>query len=143
MERRDHAGISQPNLIIFIDELADLMLVAREPVETSITRLVQRGREAGIHVIACTQKPTTAILGSLVTANFPARIVGKVVNDTDAKVAAGVNGTGAERLSGQGTFVLVIGGDITPLQSAFVSEEEIVDFVVKQRGGRPISTTPD
>ena len=70
----------------------------------ALTRLAQRGREAGIHLVACTQKPAAAVIGGLVKSNFPVRLVGSVASPEDAKVATGMAGTGAERLLGQGDF---------------------------------------
>jgi len=89
-------------------------------------------------VIACTQKPTTSVIGSLVKANFPARIVGRVTDTNDAYVASGISGTGAERLLGKGDFLVVAGGDVTRMQGAYISESEIRDLVTKLRGGRPL-----
>ncbi|MBM3189469.1 MAG: DNA translocase FtsK [Chloroflexi bacterium] len=113
MERRDEEGCSAPRLIVFIDELADLMLASQADPSTSsghrlehvLTRLTQRGREAGIYIVACTQKPTAAVIGSLIKSNFPVRIVGSVPDASDAAVATGISGTGAaagpRRLSGR------------------------------------------
>jgi S-DNA-T family DNA segregation ATPase FtsK/SpoIIIE len=98
--------------------------------------LVQRGREAGIHVIACTQKPSSQVLGTLVRANFPARLVGKVVSPEDARVAAGIGGTGAERLSGRGDFLAVAAGQVVRFQAAYVSAAEM-EQVVAQMGSAP------
>ncbi|MFZ5918364.1 MAG: DNA translocase FtsK [Chloroflexota bacterium] len=127
MERRDRAGIVRPRIVVGIDELADLALVGGKAMERFLTRLAQRGREAGIHLVACTQKPTAAVVGSLVKANFPARLVGAVVCPEDAKVATGLSGTGAERLSGRGDFLLVVRGEIIRLQAAYASTREIVE----------------
>jgi S-DNA-T family DNA segregation ATPase FtsK/SpoIIIE len=129
MERRDRAGISRPRIVIVIDELADLALVGGRAMERFLTRLVQRGREAGIHLVACTQKPTAALVGTLVKANFPARLVGAVVSPEDAKVATGVAGTGAERLGGRGDFLLVVRGDVVRFQAAYASKKEITQTV--------------
>ncbi len=129
MERRDEAGHNRPRIVIVIDELADLALVGGKAMERFLTRLAQRGREAGIHLVACTQKPTAAVVGSLVKANFPARLVGAVVSPEDAKVATGVAGTGAERLSGRGDFLLVVRGEVIRLQAAYSSTKEIVKVV--------------
>jgi S-DNA-T family DNA segregation ATPase FtsK/SpoIIIE len=125
-------------LVVFIDELADLLMVGGKPVERWLTRLVQRGREAGIHVVASTQKPTAGVLGSLMKANFPVRVVGKVGSPEDAKVAAGIAGTGAERLGGRGEFVVVAQGQTVCLQAAFLPEPDIV-AVLRQVGARPQS----
>lgn len=140
MERRDREGQSSPRLVVFIDELADLMLVAEEEIEASLTRLVQRGREAGIHIVACTQKPTASVIGSLIKANFPVRIVGKVTDTNDAYVATGIKGTGAESLLGKGDFLAVVGGEVVRLQAPYISETEIEDLVTRLRGGRPLNS---
>ena len=132
MERRDRAGINRPRIVIGIDELADLALVGGKDMERFMTRLAQRGREAGIHLVACTQKPTAAVVGSLVKANFPARLVGAVVSPEDAKVATGVAGTGAERLSGRGDFLLVVRGELIRLQAAYASGKEIAQVTRSQ-----------
>jgi S-DNA-T family DNA segregation ATPase FtsK/SpoIIIE len=129
MERRDEAGHHRPRIVVVIDELADLALVGGKAMERFLTRLAQRGREAGIHLVACTQKPTAAVVGSLVKANFPARLVGAVVSPEDAKVATGVAGTGAERLSGRGDFLLVVRGEVIRLQAAYSSTEEIAQVI--------------
>lgn len=138
LERRDREGRSTPRLVVFIDELADLMQTAGEDAEALLTRLLQRGREAGIHVVACTQKPTANVIGSLVKANFPTRIVGRVTDTNDGYVAAGVSGTGAERLLGRGDFLVVTGGEITRMQAAYVEEAELRELVTRLRGGRPL-----
>ncbi len=136
MERRDRDGATSPRLVCFIDELADLMLVAGHDMEALLTRLTQRGRSAGIHVVACTQKPTTAVIGSLVKSNFPVRIVGSVVSPEDAKVATGLKQTGAEKLLGRGDFLLVLKGSTHRFQAAFASSETMAQLVEKLRGGR-------
>jgi S-DNA-T family DNA segregation ATPase FtsK/SpoIIIE len=111
--------------ILVIDELVDLLLVAGDALERPLTRLVQRGREAGIHVIAATQKPTAAVIGSLVKANFPVRLVGKVTSPEDARVATGWRGTGAERLLGRGDFIVVAEGQVQRFQAAYITPEEV------------------
>lgn len=139
MEERDRAGTSSPRVVVFIDELADLIMLGGEDLERALSRLTQRGREAGIHVVACTQKPTAQVIGSLVKANFPARLVGKVVDHNEAYQAAGIGGTGAERLLGKGDFIAVVGGDVTRLQAAWISEAEIERLVLRLRGGLPVA----
>jgi len=128
-----------PRIIVVLDELADLTCGANaggKALNEHLTRLVQRGREAGIHVIACTQKPSSQVLGTLVRANFPARLVGKVVSPEDARVAAGIGGTGAERLSGRGDFLAVAAGQVVRFQAAYVSAAEM-EQVVAQMGSAP------
>ncbi len=137
MERRDHEKVTQPQVVVFIDELADLMMVGGKEMEHLLTRLLQRGRGAGIHLVACVQKPTVAIIGSLVKSNFPVRMVGSVVSPEDAKVASGLAGTGAERLLGRGDFLVVANGQVVRLQAAYVSGQEIGDLTSRLReGGR-------
>jgi S-DNA-T family DNA segregation ATPase FtsK/SpoIIIE len=137
MEKRDREGISEPKVMVFVDELADLMLVGGREMERVLTRLLQRGREAGVHLVGCTQKPTAAVIGSLVKSNFPVRLVGSVTSPEDAKVAAGVAGTGAEKLLGRGDFLVVVKGQVLRLQAAHISVSEIQEMVRRLReGGR-------
>jgi len=125
MIRRDREGCSWPRIGLFIDELADLALVAPQEIQHLLSRLAQRGRQAGIHLIACTQKPTVDVVGSLVKANFPVRLVGAVPSPEDAKVATGLARTGAEKLLGQGDFLAIVRGEVLRFQSAFISEQDI------------------
>jgi S-DNA-T family DNA segregation ATPase FtsK/SpoIIIE len=125
-----------PRIVVVLDELADLMQVGGQALAEPLTRLAQRGREAGIHVIACTQKPSSQVMGTLIRANFPARLVGKVVSPEDARVAAGIGGTGAEKLAGRGDFIAVAAGQVLRFQAAYVSAAE-VEQVVAQFGSVP------
>jgi DNA segregation ATPase FtsK/SpoIIIE-like protein len=112
-----------------IDELADLLMVSGKQTREALTRLTQRGRSAGIHLIACTQKPVSQVVGSLAKANFPVRLVGRVTSPEDAKVATGYAGTGADRLRGPGDFIAVTGGQMTRFQAAYVSTRELAALV--------------
>ena len=123
-------------VILVIDELADLLMVAGAEAERPLTRLLQRGREAGIHVIAATQKPTAAVIGSLVKANFPVRLVGKVTSPEDARVATGWKGTGAERLLGRGDFIAVAEGQLHRFQAAYIAPEEVPQVVAEIQNQR-------
>jgi S-DNA-T family DNA segregation ATPase FtsK/SpoIIIE len=125
MERRDRDLIERPRIVIVIDELADLLQMCGSELEMLLTRLVQRGRSAGISLIACTQKPMARVVGGLVKANFPVRLVGRVASTDDARVAAGIGGTGAEKLVGRGDFMLIAGGQTIRFQAALVKPEEI------------------
>jgi S-DNA-T family DNA segregation ATPase FtsK/SpoIIIE len=137
MERRDQQGRSSPRVAVFVDELADLLMQGGKPAAAAVTRLIQRGRAAGIHLVGCTQKPTAAVIGSLVKSNFPVRLVGRVTSPEDAKVAAGLAGTGAERLLGRGDFILVAKGQTTRLQAAYLPETAARELVVRlQEHGR-------
>ncbi len=119
MERRSHLLIERPLIVIAIDELTDLLQVCGSELEALLLRLVQRGRSAGMSLIACTQKPTARAVGGLVKANFPVRIVGRVASTDDARVAAGIGGTGAEKLAGRGDFLLIACGQIIRFQAAY------------------------
>jgi len=145
MERRgrdDRRG-ARPHVVLVIDELADLLMTSDVLVQQALTRLIQRGREAGIHVVAATQKPTTAVLGPLVKANFPVRLVGRVTSANDARTAAGWSGTGAERLLGRGDFIAVAEGRLTRFQVAHVSSIEIEDVVNMMTSDDPEDEAPD
>jgi S-DNA-T family DNA segregation ATPase FtsK/SpoIIIE len=133
MVRRDRDGISEPRVVIFIDEVADLIEQGGNAVSRLLTRLTQRGRSAGIHLIACTQKPLAASIGSLTKSNFPVRLVGSVASPDDAKVAAGIPSTGAEKLLGRGDFLLVSKGKVTRFQSGYASTGEMRQIVSKMQ----------
>ncbi len=135
MVRRDREGISEPRVVVFIDEVADLMEQGGNAMGRLLTRLTQRGRSAGIHLVACTQKPLAASIGSLTKSNFPVRLVGSVSSPDDAKVAAGISGTGAEKLMGRGDFLLVAKGRVRRFQAAYISPLEAQQVVNRMRGG--------
>jgi S-DNA-T family DNA segregation ATPase FtsK/SpoIIIE len=139
MERRDAEGRSEPRLVVVLDELADLVQVGGREMEMALTRLTQRGREAGLHLVACTQKPMAVVMGGLMKSNFPVRLVGSVASPEDAKVATGLAGTGAERLLGQGDFLVVAKGQVTRLQAAYVDAGQVRELVARLRqGSRPL-----
>jgi len=139
MERRDAekgwGGWGWPELVVVVDELAEWLVVGGEAVREPLVRLVQRGREAGVHVIGCTQHPTAGVLGSAMLANFPVRLVGRVVSATEARVAAGVGGSGAERLRGRGDFVAVAGGQVRRFQAAWAGVKEVEEVVARWSKG--------
>lgn len=135
MERRDRELITRPRIVVVVDELADLIEAGGGEIEAALTRLVQRGRSAGLSVIACTQKPTAKAVGTLLKANFPVRLVGRVASAEDARVAAGIGGTGAEKLAGRGDFLLVAGGQLIRFQVAHTRLEERVRQA-QERPGR-------
>lgn len=135
MERRDLSGVSSPTIVAGVDELADLLMTGGKAVEMALVRLAQRGREAGIHLVACTQKPSAELVSGLLKANFPVRLVGAVSSPEDAKVATGVAATGAEKLLGRGDFLLVAKGDVIRFQAAFASEEDLLQAALHLRTG--------
>jgi S-DNA-T family DNA segregation ATPase FtsK/SpoIIIE len=128
MERRDAEQRSTPRILIAIDELAELMAAGGKAAQAALTRLAQRGREAGLHLLAGTQKPSSALLGPILKANFPVRLVGRVASAEDARVAAGLAGTGAERLLGRGDFIAVAGGRQFRFQAAWLSPQDIAQL---------------
>jgi len=124
MEQRDRRGESLPRIIVIVDELADLVMQVAG-AEELLTRLVQRARKSGIHLVAATQRPSAAILSGLMRANFPLRLVGKVVSADDAKIAAGRGGTNAQNLVGRGDFICVSGTESRHFQAPYVTDEDI------------------
>ncbi len=122
MERRDQSGTHLPRIVLAVDELAEVLQLCGAPAEAALTRLAQRGREAGIHLLASTQKPSSASMGSLLKANFPARLVGRVASAEDARVATGQAKSGAEKLLGRGDFLAVVGPRLVRFQAAQVRE---------------------
>lgn len=114
-----------PYLVIVIDELADLMMVSSKEVETSIARLAQMARAAGIHLLIATQRPSVDVLTGLIKANFPARISFKVSSKVDSRTILDV--MGAERLLGMGDMLFLPPGTATlqRIHGAYVSEKEI------------------
>lgn len=125
MERRDRSRTATPVLVVAVDELADLIQTGGAAVEAMLTRLSQRGREAGIHLVACTQKPTAALIGGAMKANFPVRLVGAVASSDEARYACGVPDSGAEKLEGHGDFLLVAKGETIRFQAAWVGKQDL------------------
>jgi S-DNA-T family DNA segregation ATPase FtsK/SpoIIIE len=137
MERRDREKANRPLLVVAVDELADLLQTGGSQVEAMLTRLSQRGREAGIHLVACTQKPTAALIGGAMKANFPVRLVGAVASRDEARYATGIADSGAEKLEGKGDFLLVAKGELVRFQSAWLGPSDL-DAVLEglRQGGR-------
>lgn len=136
MERRTGTGSRHPRIVVLIDELADLIMTV-EGVTEHLTRLSQRGREAGIHLVAATQRPSAAVLSGLIRANFPLRLVGRVVSATDAHVASGQPGTGAHILIGRGDFLAVTGGRVIRFQAAYATTGETHRLLADWRAEPP------
>jgi S-DNA-T family DNA segregation ATPase FtsK/SpoIIIE len=137
MGRRDRVRGVLPRIVVVVDELAELLMGGGREVGEAIQRLTQRGRECGVHVVAATQRPSAALVGGMMKANFPVRLVGSVVCAVVAGVAAGVSGTEAERLMGRGDFLLVAKGEVIRFQAAYAGAGEIAGIVGRiGEGGR-------
>jgi S-DNA-T family DNA segregation ATPase FtsK/SpoIIIE len=127
-----------PQIVIIVDELADLMMVAPGEVEDAICRLAQLARAAGIHLIIATQRPSVNVITGLIKANMPSRIAFSVSSGVDSRTILDMNG--AEKLLGKGDMLFYPQGYQKParLQGAFVSDEEvssIVDFLAEKNPG--------
>jgi len=124
-----------PYIVIFIDELADIMLFAPVEVEDNITRIAQMARATGIHLVIATQRPSVDIITGLIKANIPTRIAFAVSSMIDSRVI--IDQPGAEKLLGRGDMLYVPPDQAKPtrIQGAFVSDKEIhqlIDFLKKQ-----------
>ncbi len=117
-----------PFIVVVIDELADLMLVARNDIETAIQRLAQMARAAGIHLLMATQRPSVDVITGTIKANFPTRISFQVTSKIDSRTILGEGG--AEQLLGQGDMLFMAGGGrIARIHGPFVSDGEVEEVV--------------
>ena len=124
-----------PRIVIVVDELADLMMSVRRDIEEHITRLAQKARAAGIHMILATQRPSVDIITGLIKANFPARISFQVTSRVDSRTI--LDSIGAERLLGEGDMLYLPPGTarLTRIHGAYVSDQEVrkvVEFIKQQ-----------
>jgi S-DNA-T family DNA segregation ATPase FtsK/SpoIIIE len=128
-----------PRVVVIIDELADLMLTVGHEIEEAITRLAQKARAAGIHLILATQRPSVDVITGLIKANFPARISFQVTSGTNSRTI--LDCIGAERLLGNGDMLYLPPGTarVQRVHGAFVSDEDVhrvVDFIKRQEQPR-------
>ena len=126
---KNEEGIKLPQMVIIIDELADLMMVAPNDVETAICRIAQKARACGMHLIVATQRPSVDVITGLIKANVPSRIAFTVSNQVDSRTILDM--AGAEKLLGKGDMLYYPVGENKPLriQGTFISEKEIESIV--------------
>ena len=129
---------SLPFIVVIIDEFADLMMVASKEVETSVARIAQKARAAGIHLILATQRPSVDVITGLIKANFPSRVAFHVTSKIDSRTI--LDQTGAEALLGAGDMLFSDRGSAPRrIHGCFIDEDEIhrvVDFLKTQ--GKPV-----
>ncbi len=135
---KENLGVKLPQIVIIVDELADLMMVAAKDVEDSICRLAQKARAAGMHLVIATQRPSVDVITGLIKANVPSRIAFAVSSQVDSRTI--LDQVGAEKLLGKGDMLFFPTGAAKPtrVQGAFIDDKEvekIVDFI--KRDGTP------
>ena len=135
IEKENEMG-KLPQIVIIIDELADLMMVAKNDVEDAICRLAQKARAAGMHLVIATQRPSVDVITGLIKANVPSRIAFAVSSQVDSRTI--LDSVGAEKLLGKGDMLFFPSGAPKPsrVQGAFVSDEEVEKIVsfIKSNG---------
>ncbi len=126
-----------PHIVVIIDELADMMMIVGKKVEELITRLAQKARASGIHLIIATQRPSVDVITGLIKANIPTRIAFQVSAKVDSRTI--LDQSGAECLLGHGDMLFLPPGTSLPLRvhGAFVSDEEVKRVVDQLKGGGP------
>ena len=124
-----------PQIVIIVDEFADLFFVVGKRVEELIARLAQKARAAGIHLILATQRPSVDVITGLIKANIPSRIAFQVSSKTDSRVI--LDQAGAENLLGDGDMLYLQSGSITPerIHGAYVSDKEVKDVINYLKAG--------
>ena len=138
-----HGHRYMPYIVVVIDEFADLIMTAKE-VETPVTRLAQKARAIGIHLIIATQRPSVDVITGKIKANFPARIAFRVMQMIDSRTI--IDRPGADQLIGRGDMLISKDGELTRIQCALVETKEverIVDYISKQPGYTEAYALPD
>ncbi len=132
MERQPLDMNALPYIVVIVDEMADLMLVAGKEIESSVQRLAQMARAAGIHIIMATQRPSVDVITGVIKANFPTRISFQVTSKIDSRTI--LNEQGAEQLLGQGDMLYMAGGGrITRVHGPFITDKEVEKIVAYLR----------
>jgi S-DNA-T family DNA segregation ATPase FtsK/SpoIIIE len=118
-----------PQIVIVVDEFADLFFVVGKKIEELIARLAQKARAAGIHLILATQRPSVDVITGLIKANIPSRVAFQVSSKTDSRVI--LDQSGAENLLGNGDMLYLESGKMIPdrIHGAFVSDKEVKDVI--------------
>ncbi len=121
----EHGADHLPKIVVIIDELADLMLVAKKEVETAICRLAAKARAAGMHLIVATQRPSADVITGLMKANIPSRIAFAVASHIESQII--LDGIGAEKLVGRGDMLYAPIGSTKPtrIQGCFITDNEV------------------
>lgn len=142
IKKENNNSDTLPQIVIIIDELADLMMVAAKDVESSICRLAQMARAAGLHLIIATQRPSVDVITGLIKANIPSRLAFSVSSGTDSRTILDMNG--AEKLLGKGDMLFHPMGSNKPqrIQGAFVSDKEVENIVAFVKQNKIDNTDP-
>jgi len=132
-----------PQVVIIIDELADLMMTCKGEVEDSICRLAQKARAAGIHLIVATQRPSVDVITGLIKANIPSRLAFAVSSGTDSRTVLDMQG--AEKLLGRGDMLFLPRGQNKPIrvQGGFISDKEVENLVAFLKAQAPVTHTTE
>jgi S-DNA-T family DNA segregation ATPase FtsK/SpoIIIE len=125
MDYRQQQEVVAPTIVVLIDKVDVLLQAGGQAAADAVLRLAQRGAGAGIHLVLSTQRPGTNVLGKLLKANLSVRLVGLVADEAAARAAAGISGTQAELLLGQGDFLAVTDPVITRFQAASIGDYDL------------------
>jgi S-DNA-T family DNA segregation ATPase FtsK/SpoIIIE len=116
-----------PYLVLIIDEMADMMMLLGKDAEQPITRIAQKARAAGIHMVMATQRPSAEVVTGLIKANFPTRVAFRVLSGIDSRTI--LDQSGAETLLGKGDMLFLSSGGTQRLHGAFLSDGEVQSMV--------------
>jgi len=136
-------GQTLPQIVIIIDELADLMMTCKGEVEEAICRLAQKARAAGLHLIVATQRPSVDVITGLIKANIPSRLAFAVSSGTDSRTVLDMHG--AEKLLGRGDMLFLPRGQAKPIrvQGCFISDKEVEQLVSFLKAQAPVTHTTE